>query len=33
LLTDVWVQDQGQWKVVRRHSSPAPPGQFGTEGS
>jgi ketosteroid isomerase-like protein len=33
LLTDVWVQDEGHWKVVRRHSSPAPPGQFGTEGS
>ena len=33
LLTDVWVQDEGRWKVVRRHSSPAPPGQFGTEGS
>ncbi|GAA4754599.1 hypothetical protein GCM10023264_22220 [Sphingomonas daechungensis] len=32
LLTDVWVQDDGQWKVVRRHSSPAPPGQYGTEG-
>jgi len=26
LLTDVWVQDEGQWRVVRRHSSPAPPG-------
>ena len=24
LLTDVWVKDEG-WKVVRRHSSPAPP--------
>ena len=25
LLTDVWVYDEGRWKVVRRHSSPAPP--------
>lgn len=25
LLTDVWVHDEGRWKVVRRHSSPAPP--------
>ena len=30
LLTDVWIHDEGRWKVVRRHSSPAPPGQFGT---
>lgn len=26
LLTDVWVFDDGRWQVVRRHSSPAPPG-------
>lgn len=25
LLTDVWVKDDNRWKVVRRHSSPAPP--------
>lgn len=24
LLTDVWVRDEGQWRVVRRHSSPLP---------
>jgi ketosteroid isomerase-like protein len=24
LLTDVWVLDEGRWRVVRRHSSPAP---------
>ncbi|MBA3526434.1 MAG: nuclear transport factor 2 family protein [Pseudomonadota bacterium] len=24
LLTDVWVCEQGQWQVVRRHSSPVP---------
>lgn len=27
LLTDVWVHDEGQWRVVRRHSSPAPPSE------
>jgi len=26
LLTDVWVRDADRWTVVRRHSSPAPPG-------
>ena len=26
LLTDVWVCDDGRWQVVRRHSSPVPPG-------
>lgn len=26
LLTDVWVRDGDRWSVVRRHSSPAPPG-------
>jgi hypothetical protein len=27
LLTDVWVQtDEGGWQVIRRHSSPVPPG-------
>jgi hypothetical protein len=25
LLTDVWVCDEGRWRVVRRHSSPLPP--------
>ena len=24
LLTDVWVFDEGRWRVVRRHSSPIP---------
>lgn len=24
LLTDVWVEDDGRWQVVRRHSTPAP---------
>ena len=26
LLTDVWVREDGQWRVVRRHSSPVPKG-------
>jgi hypothetical protein len=26
LLTDVWVFDDGRWRVVRRHSSPVPAG-------
>ena len=26
LLTDVWVRENGQWIVARRHSSPVPPG-------
>lgn len=26
LLTDVWVRQGEDWKVVRRHSSPVPPG-------
>lgn len=26
LLTDVWVRDSDSWRVVRRHSSPVPPG-------
>lgn len=26
LLTDVWVRDGERWQVVRRHSSPVPPG-------
>ena len=25
LLTDVWVFDEERWRVIRRHSSPAPP--------
>ena len=25
LLTDVWVFDGDRWRVVRRHSTPAPP--------
>ena len=24
LLTDVWVRHEGEWRVVRRHSSPMP---------
>jgi hypothetical protein len=30
LLTDVWVHDEGKWRVVRRHSSPAPPSECTT---
>jgi ketosteroid isomerase-like protein len=26
LLTEVWIREDGRWQVVRRHSSPAPPG-------
>ena len=26
LLTDVWVRENGEWQVVRRHSSPVPSG-------
>ena len=26
LLTDVWVHEASKWQVVRRHSSPVPPG-------
>lgn len=26
LLTDVWVRDGDDWQVLRRHSSPVPPG-------
>ncbi|WP_118856222.1 nuclear transport factor 2 family protein [Sphingomonas mesophila] len=26
LLTDVWIENDGKWQVVRRHSSPVPPG-------
>lgn len=28
LLTDVWVRHGDAWQVVRRHSSPVPPGAF-----
>lgn len=24
LLTDVWVHDEGRWRALRRHSTPAP---------
>jgi ketosteroid isomerase-like protein len=24
LLTDVWVRDEGRWRAIRRHSTPAP---------
>ena len=26
LLTDVWVREDGRWRVLRRHSSPVPKG-------
>jgi ketosteroid isomerase-like protein len=26
LLTDVWVNDRGEWRAIRRHSTPAPAG-------
>ena len=26
LLTDVWVQDAGRWRALRRHSTPSPDG-------
>jgi ketosteroid isomerase-like protein len=26
LLTDVWVKDNGDWRALRRHSTPAPAG-------
>ena len=26
LLTDVWVMDDGEWRALRRHSTPAPAG-------
>ncbi len=26
LLTDVWVKEEGQWRAIRRHSTPAPEG-------
>jgi ketosteroid isomerase-like protein len=26
LLTDVWVNDGGEWRAIRRHSTPAPAG-------
>jgi len=27
LLTDVWVNDDGRWLAIRRHSTPAPAGR------
>jgi uncharacterized protein DUF4440 len=27
LLTDVWVLDEGSWRAIRRHSTPAPAGE------
>lgn len=27
LLTDVWVLEEGRWRVVRRHSTPNPPAE------
>lgn len=32
LLTDVWVQDEGRWRAIRRHSTPAPAGQSDNPG-
>jgi hypothetical protein len=26
VLTDVWVQHEGRWRALRRHSTPAPAG-------
>ena len=26
VLTDVWVLDEGRWRALRRHSTPAPAG-------
>ena len=26
ILTDVWAQDEGRWRALRRHSTPAPEG-------
>ena len=26
VLTDVWVKDEGRWRALRRHSTPAPAG-------
>jgi hypothetical protein len=26
LLTDVWAKEDGQWRALRRHSTPAPAG-------
>ena len=26
VLTDVWVKEGDRWQVIRRHSTPAPPG-------
>jgi hypothetical protein len=28
LLTDVWVFDDGRWQAIRRHSTPAPAGDW-----
>jgi ketosteroid isomerase-like protein len=27
LLTDVWVKHEGEWRAIRRHSTPAPAGE------
>ena len=27
VLTDVWVFDEGRWRAIRRHSTPAPAGE------
>ena len=26
VLTDVWIKEDDRWQVIRRHSTPAPPG-------
>src|SRR4051795_11179596 len=30
VLTDVWVLDDARWQAIRRHSTPAPAGDFKT---
>jgi ketosteroid isomerase-like protein len=27
LLTDVWIREDDRWRVIRRHSTPLPPGE------
>jgi hypothetical protein len=27
MLTDVWVEEEGRWQAVRRHSTPLPSGE------
>ena len=32
VLTDVWVDVDGQWQAIRRHSTPAPAGECNLKG-